>query len=196
MILYTRWLLIPLGLFTVALSASVVAAEPDRSAGRPSRWLMAGALTTVLAFLLFQSRSAVYGIRYLAAVDTRAARYQAKPGYDVGTWLEGHVRPGQRVAFGGWSGYGYFASPAQLLTSESTAELQRLWEQHGRLSPSPWTADWWRYYAGNGFTYVIVRRPLLDEALQAWPSDLSGHGPRLVFVGRDDAVLSIERPAN
>src|SRR5262249_37029579 len=139
LILFTRWLLVPLGLLAVPLSASVVAVEQDLRRDSRVCWFIRSALCIVFLFLLFQSRSVVYGLRYLAATESRAARYELMPGYDVATWLNAHVQPGQRVALGGWSGYAYFVSPDHLLNSESAEEYQWLWERYRRLAPSSWT---------------------------------------------------------
>ena len=192
LLLFTRWLLVPLGLLAVPLSASVVAVEQDLHRGhRVVGWFVRSAIFLVFLFLLFQSRSVVYGIRYLASTDSRAARYELMPGYDVATWLNAHVQPGQRVAFGGWSGYAYFVSPNHLLNSESAEEHQWLWERHRSHSPSSWTADSWHFYARNGFTYVIVVKELADDAVRAWPDDPARARPQVAFVGRKDAVLRI-----
>ena len=51
----------------------------------------------MLFFLLFQSRTVVHAVRYIAALDQKATRYASEPYYDVATWLNAHVQPGQRV---------------------------------------------------------------------------------------------------
>ncbi len=91
--LFTRWLLIPLGLLTVPLSTSIVAAEQSLCWTHTIRYLVRGAVLTILLFLLFQSRSVLYAIRYLAAIDSRAMQYTSVPhfGYDVANWLNAHV---------------------------------------------------------------------------------------------------------
>jgi hypothetical protein len=193
LILYTRWLLVPLGLLAVPLSASVVAAEQDLHHGHTTHWLVRGATLIILFFLLFESRAIVYSVRYVTSIDSRAVRYESMPGYDVSAWLNAHVQPGQRVALGSWSGYAYFVSPDHLLNSESAEELQWLWEHYGSRSPSPWTADFWHFYARNGFTYVLVAKDLVDDALSVWPNDLARARPQVAFVGRNDAVLRIEK---
>jgi hypothetical protein len=193
LVLFTRWLLIPLGLLAVPLSASVAAVEQDLRRGHRVCWFVRSAIFIVFLFLLFQSRSVVYGIRYLASIDSRAAGYELMPGYDVATWLNAHVQPGQRVALGGWSGYSYFVSPDHLLNSESAEEYQWLWERYRSLSPSFWTADYWHFYATNDFTYVIVAKELVDNAVWAWPDDTARARPQVAFVGYKDAVLRIEQ---
>lgn len=193
LILYTRWLLIPLGLLAVPLSASVVAAEQDLRHSHIAHWLVRGAILIILVFLLFQSRAIVYSIRYVTSIDSRTARYESMPGYEVSAWLNAHMQPGQRVAlYTSWI-YPYFMDPTHLLNSESAEELQWLWEHYGSLSPSSWTADFWHFYARNGFTYVIVAKELVDEAVAAWPDNLARGQPQVVFVGRNAVILRIEK---
>jgi hypothetical protein len=193
LILYTRWLLIPLALFTIPLSASAVAAEQDFRQNRTAQWLSRGAMVATMIFLLFQSRGIVYATRYLASVDSRTARYESMPGYDVAFWLNTHVRPGERVALSGWSGYAYFVNADHLLNSESAEELQWLWHRYASISPSSWTSDYWHFYSRSGFTYIIVGKSCVSDALSVWPCDVVQARPHLVFAGRDDAILRMER---
>jgi hypothetical protein len=194
-ILFTRWLLVPLGLLAVPLSASAVAVEQDLRHGRTARWLIRSSIFLILFFLLFQSRAAVYAFRYLASIDTRAAKYESVPhfGYDVAAWLNSHVQTGQRVALGAWSGHPYFVSPNHLLNSESAEELQWLWTHCRCRSPAVWTADFWHFYARNGFTYVIVAKDSVVEAVSVWSNDLEGERPQVAFVGRNNMVLRLEQ---
>jgi len=92
------------------------------------------------AGVVFESRAAVYGVRYLASVDSRAARYDGLSGHDVAAWLNVGVHPGERVALAGYSGYPYFLRPEILLASESKDELQWLGnraEAVAVVSPGP-----------------------------------------------------------
>jgi hypothetical protein len=184
--LFTRWLLIPLGLLTVPLSTSVVAAEQSLRWTHTARWLVRGAVLTMLFFLLFQSRGVLYAVRYLAAIDSRAMRYASVPhfGYDVADWLNTHVQATQRVALSDYHGYPYFVNSRILLNSESAEELQWLWEHRSRLSP----VEVWKFYARRGFTYAVVAKGRVDEARSIWPRD---ERLQVAFVGRNDAVLRI-----
>jgi hypothetical protein len=202
LILYTRWLLIPLGLLTVPIGASVFALEKDLHHTRFVRYLCRGAILILFAFLLFESRGVVYSARYLASVDGRAAWYASRyedHGYDMAAWLNTHVEPGQRVALGGYHTgypYPYFLKSRLLSTSESAEELQWLWEHGDRkpsVSPTSWTADHWRFYISHNFTYVIIPKDRIDDALAAWPSDLLGVQVRVPFVGQNSGVLKIEK---
>jgi hypothetical protein len=195
LILYTRWLLVPVGLFAVLLSASVVATEKDLHYTHTARWLIRSAILTILFFVLFQSRAAVYGVRYLASIDSRAARYEPVPYfvYDVATWLNAHVQPGQRVALSGGSGYRYFMRPDYLLHSESAEELQWLWGHYGKLSDLPsssWTTDLWHFFTRSGFAYVVIAKDRAVSTISAWPNDIE---PQIAFVGQVDAVIKIEK---
>jgi hypothetical protein len=193
MLLYTRWLLIPLGLFAVPLSASGVAVEADRHRGFAACWMVRSTIVIVLFFLLFESRGVVYAFRYAASIDSRASRYQAMPGYDVADWLNSYVERGHRVALAGWSGYPYFLDSQHLVNSESAEELQWFWENYGSLFFLSQTANFWRSYVRNGFSYVVLAKDSANNALADWPSDLGKKPPRVVFKGRSDVVLKIER---
>jgi hypothetical protein len=194
-ILFTRFFLVPLGLLTVPLSASVVAVEEDLRHGRTARWLIRSSIFLILFFLLFQSRTAVYAFRYLASIDTRAAKYEPVPhfGYDVAAWLNSHAQTGQRVALGAWSGHPYFMSPNHLLNSESTEELEWLWTHCRCRSPAVWTTDFWHFYARQGFTYVIVAKDSVAEAISVWSNDFGEEPPQVAFVGRNNVVLRLEQ---
>jgi hypothetical protein len=193
LLLYTRWLLVPLGLLAVPLSASVIDVEQRLGHDYSVRRLIRTGIGIILLFLLFQSRGIVHSIRYVASTDSRADRWDSMPGHDVAAWLNTQVRPGQRVAFGGWSGYPYFVSPYHLLNSESAEELQWLWEHYGSVSSSFQQAGLWNLYARNGFAYVIVAKDRVDDALSVWPGDIARARPRVAFVGRKDAVLRMEK---
>ena len=133
-ILFTRWLLVPLACFTIPCSAALVALEHELRATWAARWLVRGAFLMLFFFLLFQSRTVVHAVRYIAAIDQRAARYASEPSYDVATWLNTHREPGHRVALKDYGNYYYFLHTDILLSSESAAELQWLWEQRDSLS--------------------------------------------------------------
>ena len=149
-VLFTRWLLIPLGLLAVPLGASLVATEHALHHTRIARYLMRSAVLLVLLFLLFQSRDVVYAIRYIASIDSRAMQYGSVPhfGYDVAAWLNAHVQPRQRVALKDYKGHLYFVNSDIILNSESGEELQWLWEH--RASGA------WQKYPYNR-TYGIIR---------------------------------------
>jgi hypothetical protein len=184
---FPRWLLVPFGLLAVPLSASIVAVEHDLRQVHTAHWCVRSAICLVILFLLFESRTVVYAVRYMAAVDSRATRYEAIPhiGYDVAMWLNTHIRPGQRVALDNWDGFRYFVLPEILVNSESANELQWLWKHRGHLSP----ADFWSFYAQRGFSYVVIQKNRLDDVKAVWPDD---RGLQIPFVGRQGAVLRIE----
>jgi len=183
---YPRWILVPLGLFAVLLSAATIAAEQDCRPARLVHWLIRGAILLVLFFLLFQNRAVLYGIRYLAAIDSRGAIYgtYAYYSYDVATWLNAQVQPGQRVAAEDWFRCRYFVDPHILLNSETTEERQWLWERRRLLS----IPDRWTFYRQKGFTYVIVVKNQAEDIVAALPKDF---GLQIAFVGRNETVLKI-----
>jgi hypothetical protein len=185
-----RWLLVPFGLLAVYLSSAAIAAERDPRLTLSARWSMRVAIVTLLFFLLFQSRSVVYAARYLTSIDTRHSRYEGTPvyGYDVATWLNTHIQPGQRVALAGWRGYPYFVDPDHLWNSESATELQWLWQFCRCRTPKSWTQDFWRFYAERGFTYAITAKERLPQALTVLPTNLR---VEVAFVGQKDAVLRL-----
>ena len=186
--LFARWALVAFGLFAVTLSAAVVAAEQDRhDASRITHWLIRSTIVIVLLFLLFQSRAAVYGVRYLAAVDSRAVKYEPLPytGYDIAEWLNAHVQPGQRVALGIWGGYTYFVKPRILFDAGSTEEYEWFWKHRDR----PLAPDSWSFYTQRGFTYVVVAKNSINEPISGVPDSIR---LKVVFMGQKDAVLKIE----
>jgi hypothetical protein len=200
LVLYTRLFLVPLGLLSVPLSASVVAVDQDRRQDYRVRWLIRGAVAAVLFFVLFDSRGVIYAGRYLASIDSRADWYHLARGYDVAGWIHAHVQPGDRVALGNYKGHRYFVDPRVLLNSESAEELQWLWEHgdwryggSGSISPSSWTADFWRFYTDRGFTYVVVANYRMQDALSAWPSKLEGVRLQIAAVGRENGILKIAK---
>ena len=188
LLLFARWALVPLGLFAVILSAAVVAAEQDpHGVPRTTRWLIRSSILIVLFFLLFQSRAAVYGVRYLAARDSRAVIYEpmTHTGYDIAEWLNAHVQTGQRVALSIWDGYAYFVNPKILVNVGSTEEYEWFWKHRDRpLSPASWS-----FYSRNGFTYVVVAKDSINEARAGLPDSIR---LKVVFMGQKDAVLKIE----
>jgi hypothetical protein len=187
LILYTRWLLIPLGLLTIPLSAGLVAADSDRSGSRGSRLLIRSSVAIACLFLLFESRAALYGARYLLSLDTRDAKYASVrgSGYDVIAWLNANVGAGERVVLSNWRAYKYLLNPDILLNSESSQELQWLSDNAERLS----RPEQWRYYAQQSFSYMIVSR----EEGRFLPSLATPElGIRLVYAGTNDSVLKLE----
>ena len=86
LILFTRWLLLPLALFTVPLGAASAANVETQRSMWP-KLLMRSALTLIIMFTLFESRSAIYGAAYLASVRSRDAAYSSFPGYDTALWV-------------------------------------------------------------------------------------------------------------
>jgi hypothetical protein len=128
LILFPRWFLIPLAFLSIALASAVVTAEETLTAGRLVRWSIRIAICAVLLLLLFESRGVVYGFRYAASIDSRAAKYEENPGADVATWLNGNVKAGERVALAGYKGSRYLLDVELLTNSESTDERQWLWD--------------------------------------------------------------------
>jgi hypothetical protein len=188
LILSTPYFIAPLGLLALPLSTAMVAAELDFRHDRSVRWLVGGAILILLFFLLFQSRTVIYAVRYIASIDNRDVRYELMPdaSYDVATWLNAHVQPAQRVGLANFSSYRYFVNPDILVRSESAEERQWLWEHRDSLAPS----DIWRFYAQHGFTYVTVPKDSIDDA-ELVAQD--GIARKVAFVGRNHAVLKIAR---
>jgi len=201
LVLFTRFLLVPLALLTVPLSAAIVAAEQDLRQHFSARLIIRGAIALVLFFLLFESRGTLYAGRYIASIDTRSDWYQSRgDGYDVAAWLNRHVRPGERVALGNFKGHRYFVEPNVLLNAESTDEFQWLWDHghwlyggSGSITPLSWISDFWRFYAERGFTYIVIAKNRVDDALSAWPSDMEGVRVQVAAVGQANTVLKIEK---
>ena len=186
LILFTRWLLIPLALFTIPLSAALVSLEHELHSTRTSRWLVKSAICIILLFLLFQSRSVVHAIRYIAAIDKRDTRYASAPHYDVATWLNTHVQPGHRVALNGYGNYYYFINADILLSAESAEEQQWLWDRRNHLT----ITDVWNFYAKRDFTYVVVGKEHMNNALSLKLNEGELH---IVFVGQKKMVGRIEK---
>ncbi len=200
LVLFTRFLLVPLALLAVPLSASLVVAEQDLRRQSGARQLIRGAVSLVFLFLLFESRSVIHAGRYLASTETRADRYESWGGYDVASWLNAHVQPGERVALGNYKGHRYFVDSNVLLNAESTEEFQWLWEHgqwlyggSGSVTPSSWISDFWLFYTARGFTYIVVAKDHVRDALSAWPSTVVGARLRVVAVGRANDVLKIDK---
>ena len=185
-ILFTRWLLIPLALFAIPLSAALVSLEQEIRYARTSRWLIRSAVFMTMLFLLFQSRDVIYAIRYITMIDDRDSIYASEPYFDVAAWLNVHVQPGQRVALKDYGGYFYFLSADILLSSESAEELQWIWERRGHLS----ITEVWNFYAQRGFTYVVVRKADVNNvlSLQLKDSEL-----QIVFIGQKKIIGRIEK---
>jgi hypothetical protein len=186
LILFTRWLLIPLSLFTIPLSAAFVAFEHEMQYSRPYRLLIRIALLIVLFFLLFQNRAVVYAIRYIAAIDNRDSRYASEKYYDVATWLNANVQQGQRVALKEYGGYFYFFNAEILLNSESAEELQWLWDRRHNL---PITEEW-NFYATRDFSYIVIRKEHIKNIL---PIKLNDSELNIVFIGQKKLVGRIEK---
>ena len=110
------------------------------------------------------------------------------------------MQPGDRVALGNYKGHRYFVDPRVLLNSESAEELQWLWEHgtwrydgSGSIAPSSWTADFWRFYTDRGFTYVVVAKNRMQDALSTWPTNLEGVRLQIAAVGRENGILKIAK---
>lgn len=194
LILFTRYLLPAVALIAIPLGAAAAAAEGALRDSRFASRLAKTALFVLLFYCLIACRNALPGIRYLLAVESRAVWYQQNSsvfGYDAATWLNDHVRPGQRVALRGGNltnANPYFVNGESLLNSESAEELQWLWE-HG--PGGSWSADWWRFYVEKGFTYVVIPKSVTAEALSTWPPDMECTRVDVRFEGRGLSVLRI-----
>jgi hypothetical protein len=190
---YPRWILVPIALLAICVSGAVAAAENDPEMPKVASWLVRTSIFLLLLFLAFQSRGAVYGIRYLAGIDSREVGYRSKPGFDVATWLNAHLIRGERVAFAGWNGFVYFVNPDHVLNSESANDLEALWHICRCVAPEAWTPEMWRFYAERGFSYAVVSNGLVAEALAA---SVDGMKIAVAFNGREEAVLRIDKVAN
>jgi hypothetical protein len=186
LILFTRWLLVPLALFTIPLSAALVALEEELHYARASRWLVRSAIFIMLCFLVFQSRSVVYAVRYIASIDKRDDRYVSRPCYDIAIWLNAHVQPGQRVALKEYCNYYYFINVDILLNSESSEEHQWLWDGRNHLT----ITETLNFYAKHGFTYVVMGKEHMNNTLSLRLSDGELH---IVFVGQTKVIGRIEK---
>jgi len=185
LILFTRWLLIPLSLFTIPLSAALVALEEELHYAPASRWLIRSAIFIILCFLLFQSRSVIYATRYIASIDKRSDKYVSKPYYDIGLWLNTYVQPGQRVALEEYDGHYYFINEDILLNSESMEEIQWLWDHRDNTN----FIDVCNFYAKRGFTYVVIRKEHMNDMSQLILNEVK---LRTVFVGQKKLIGRIE----
>jgi hypothetical protein len=185
---YTRWVLVPLGLFAVALSTGLVASEQEWRAGHPTHWLIKSAVFTLSLSVVFQSRSVVYAVRYISGIDNKHVRYASMRGYDSAAWLNRHMRGGERIALAGWRGYRYHVNPEHLLKSETAAELEHLRRECRCGNHSNWAPGLWHFYAQRGFAYVVVEKDRLHDAVAASPKEID---VRVAFVGRQDAILKI-----
>ena len=185
--LYTRWFLVPLGLFAIPLSTSVVAAvrEPHRG-GAAAGLLLKSGIFLILLFLMFQSRAAIYAVRYIAGIDSRAKIYEKLPfaDSDVAIWLNTNVEPNNRVAVGNWGGYSYLLDSRILLRSESAEERQWLKEQRSSLS----LADIWLFLVDRGFNYIVIPKDQIDDAIASSPAQLD---VKVSFTGRNASVIRI-----
>jgi hypothetical protein len=191
-ILFTRFLLVPLALLAIPLGASVLATEADLNRTKSPRRLFGIAMLTLFCFLVFQSRGVVHAIRYVSSIDTRANRFQSFPGYDVAVWLNAHAKSGHRIALAHWGGLPYFLESSHLLNSESRAERQWLWEHQRKVASSLWTEEIWRFYANQGFTYVVLAKNRVDEAMSAWPGTEVKGIAAIAYEGRNFAVIKID----
>jgi hypothetical protein len=186
LILFTRWLLIPLALLTIPSSAALVALEEELHYTRASRWLVRSTIFIILFFLLFQSRSIVYAVRYIASIDKRDDKYISKPHYDTAMWLNAHVQQGQRVALKEYGGYYYFINEEILLNSESAEELQWFWDNQDHIN----IVDAFKFYAKHGFTYVVIRKEHMDNTS---PLIIGENKLNIVFVGQKKMIGRIEK---
>lgn len=199
LVLFSRFLLIPLALLTIPLSAAAFAAE-RQGRRRPTRWLIKLASMILLLFLVFESRGVVHAGRYLMALDSRDDRYKNLNGYDVAVWLNAHVGQGERVAVNNYNGHKYFVDSRLLLSSEDANELQWLWENGewryapgGRIAPAAWRSEFWRFYVERGFSYVIVSKEGVGEALSVWPKDLPNTSLQVVMSGALNDIVKLTR---
>jgi hypothetical protein len=186
LILFTRWLLIPLALLTIPSSAALVALEEELHYTRASRWLVRSTIFIILFFLLFQNRSIVYAVRYISSIDKRDDKYISKPHYDTAVWLNAHVQQGQRVALKEYGGYHYFINEEILLNSESAEELQWFWDNQDHIN----IVDAFKFYAKHGFTYVVIRKEHMDNTS---PLIIGENKLSIVFVGQKKMIGRIEK---
>ncbi|HLA79689.1 MAG TPA: hypothetical protein VJU18_19100 [Vicinamibacteria bacterium] len=188
--LHTRYLLVALALAAVGLAPAFVTMEEALRGGRRGLQTAARAgLVLLLAFWLAVSGwSAWEALRYTAGRDQRADRYQRKDGFDATEWLNANVAPSERVSLLGFGPYRYLLRPEILQGSESTAELEQAREA-SRTQPMPAVlAD---LAASGGFRYVVARREVIAEVVDAVPPHQAGPR-RVTFDGSPYAVLTIE----
>jgi len=200
LVLFTRFFLVPLALVAIPLSASLVAADQEAHQYPNTRLLIRTAVSLVFLFLLFEGRGIISAGRYFAAKETRAEHYQTWGGYDVASWLNTHVQYGERVALSNYKGHRYFIDSKVLLNSESAEEVQWLWDHgqwlyggSGSITPLSWSPDFWLFYAAHGFTYFVVAKNRVPDAISAWPPHLLGTRLRVVAVGRNNDILKIDK---
>ena len=108
---------------------------------------------------------------------------------DVAMWLNAHVGPLERVAVENWTGYRYLIRADILLNSESAHERQWLKERRGTLS----LTDIWRFLVDRGFTYIVIPKDRIDDAISFSPPQLEVN---VSFAGRNAAVLKITQNDN
>jgi hypothetical protein len=188
LILFTRWLLLPLALCAIPCSAAYVTIEREVRHGRAVRWLLRSTVLTLGIFLLFQSRAVVYAVRYITAIDSPAVHYASPPhfAYDVANWLNAHVQSGQRVALKSYIGHPYFINIDILWHTESSEELQWLWEHRQVLSRSMF----WDFYVQHGFTYIVVGKEHIAEGKVVLPTSREF---QVVFEGKNNIVLRVAK---
>jgi hypothetical protein len=186
LVLYTRWLFIPMALLAVPLSAILVVLTSQSNNFRFPRQLVKTALYTVVLFLFFQTRAALHGIRYLASMDSRAQRYSTTAASDYGIikWLNAHVEPGERVAMKDWRGYKYLVHPDILLNSESAEELQWLHERGNTAS----LAQLHQFYVQHGFSYIIRNKQWRHTISRASEKDLQIEA---IYTGDTNSIFQL-----
>lgn len=198
-ILFTRFLLLPLVLMAVPLATAFV--ETVRNV-HGSRWVpvvMKSSLVIMCAWLVFDARSMVYGLRYVANADGRESRYAGKIGYDEAQWLNNHVNNGDRIGIAGWEGSRLFLRVEHLLNSESADERQVLWDlrvqvQEPRdivLTAPAWTADILRFYRKRRFSYVIIPNGQVEVLKGIWKEVRPSDPFLMVFVGKRHTIVKI-----
>jgi hypothetical protein len=198
-VLFTRFLLVPLGLLALPLGMAFVLAERSVQGGRWGARLMNAGIMIVCLWLIFDSRSVVYGLRYAVGVDDRESKYSRKVGYDVAQWLNENVAVGKRIAVAEWEGYRLFLKIEHLLNSESAQEMQWLWTHRPQvqgdkelmLASQAWTPEIWRFYLSSGFSYVVLLNTQVKESEQAWKEVRPDQSLPIVYVGRENTVLKI-----
>jgi hypothetical protein len=130
----------------------------------------------------------VYAVRYITALDSQAVHYASPPhfGYDVANWLNIHVQPGQRVALKSYIGHPYFINIDILWHTESSEELQWLWEHRQDIS----RLMFWNFYVQHGFTYIVVGKEYIEEGKVFLPTSSEFH---VVFEGKNNIVFRVAK---
>ena len=205
-VLYTRWLLVPMALVAVPLGAAAVEAMESRAYGdRWARGLMIGGFLLMCMWLVFESRSMVYGIRYAIGRDHRDAVYADCPpdacrGYDSAKWLNENVEVGARIGLAAWSGYPlYFLRNEHLSYAENVSELQWLWNYGSSNSKRTewkgsifsWSPDTWTFYLDRGFSYVVIDNSQIDAAQQVWEKLMPEKPLAIVFACKHHTIVKI-----